>query len=61
MLPAGLSFVDHGDGTATIGGTADKKTAGTYALVITAHNGVGADAGQSFTLLVTNGNNLNSV
>ena len=61
VLPAGLSFVDHGDGTATIGGTADKKTAGTYALVITAHNGVGADAGQSFTLLVTNGNNLNSV
>ena len=52
-LPSGVSFVDHGDGTATLGGTPAVGTAGTYALTLTAHNGVGSDATQAFTLTVT--------
>ncbi len=51
-LPAGVSFVDNGDGTATLAGTPDPGTAGSYPLTITASNGVGSDATQSFTLTV---------
>jgi hypothetical protein len=52
-LPSGITFVDNGDGTATLAGTADPGTAGTYPLAITASNGVGSDATQSFTLTVS--------
>jgi len=51
-LPSGLFFLDNGDGTATIGGTPAAGTGGAHALTITATNGVGAAATQSFTLTV---------
>ncbi len=51
-LPSGITFVDNGDGTATLGGTAAPGTAGTYSLVITAHNIVPPDSTQNFTLRV---------
>jgi hypothetical protein len=50
-LPDGVSLVDNGDGTATISGTA--TVAGDYPITITATNGIGEDATQSFTLTVT--------
>ncbi len=49
-LPAGVSFVDNGDGTATLAGTA--TAGGVFALTITASNGASADATQAFTLTV---------
>ena len=49
-LPSGLTFTDNGDGTGTLGGT--PSAAGSFPLSITAHNGYGADATQSFTLTV---------
>jgi autotransporter-associated beta strand protein len=49
-LPVGLNFTDNGDGTATLAGTPADGTGGSYTLVITAHNGVGTDATQTFTL-----------
>lgn len=52
LLPGGLTFVDNGDGTATLGGTPGAATGGAYPLTVTAHNGVGADAVQAFTLTV---------
>ena len=51
-LPTGVTFVDNGDGTATLAGTPAAGTGGTYALTITAANGVTPDATQSFTLTV---------
>jgi hypothetical protein len=51
-LPSGVTFVDNGNGTATLAGTPDPGTAGTYTLTITAANGVLPDASQTFTLLV---------
>ncbi len=50
-LPAGVTFTDNGNGTATIGGTAASGTAGTYPLTITA-NGALPNATQTFTLTV---------
>jgi hypothetical protein len=52
-LPSGVSFADNGDGTATLSGTPDPGTAGTYRLTISASNEVPPDATQSFTLTVT--------
>jgi hypothetical protein len=54
-LPAGVSFVDNGDGTGALAGTPGAGTGGIYALVITASNGVGDDALQDFTLTVNEG------
>ncbi|MDL9979512.1 beta strand repeat-containing protein [Microbacterium sp. ASV49] len=51
MLPAGISFVDHGDGTGTLSGTPAAALAGTHALTVTAQNAVGT-ATQSFELSV---------
>jgi hypothetical protein len=51
-LPTGVTFKDNGDGTATLSGTPAATSGGTYALTITAHNGVGADYNQTFTLTV---------
>jgi len=48
-LPAGVTFTDNGDGTAILAGTA----AGTYPITISASNGIGQPATQSFTLTVT--------
>ncbi|HEU5214655.1 MAG TPA: putative Ig domain-containing protein [Gaiellaceae bacterium] len=51
-LPSGVTFVDNGDGTATLAGTPDAGSGGAYPLTLTAHNGVAPDAQQSFTLTV---------
>src|SRR5262249_5690763 len=49
-LPAGLSFVSHPDGTATIAGTPAVGSQGTYPITIFATNGVDAPASQNFVL-----------
>ncbi|MFC6356142.1 beta strand repeat-containing protein [Luethyella okanaganae] len=51
-LPAGVTFTDNGDGTATIAGIPDAGTGGPYPLAIEAVNGVTPDASQSFTVIV---------
>ena len=51
-LPSGVTFVDNGDGTATLAGTPATGSNGVYPLTITASNGVSPDASQSFTLTV---------
>jgi hypothetical protein len=57
-LPAGLSLIDNGNGTATLTGTPFPGTGGVYstanhdAVTITAHNGSGPDFVQTFTLTV---------
>ena len=48
-LPGGVTFVDNGNGTATLAGSAG--VSGTYPLTITAANAAGATA-QSFSLVV---------
>jgi hypothetical protein len=52
-LPAGVTFVDGGNGTATLSGTPALGTGGTYAMTFTAANGVGAPVVQTFTLVVS--------
>ena len=52
-LPSGVSFTDNGNGTASLSGTA--TSAGSFPITITAHNGVGGDATQIFTLTVNAG------
>ena len=47
-----MTFVDNGDGTATLAGIPAAGTGGTYPLTITAANGVVPDATQNFTLTV---------
>jgi VCBS repeat-containing protein len=51
--PAGLTFTDNGDGSGTLAGTPTDFTAGTYALQVSATNGIGAPAVQAFVLTVT--------
>ncbi len=53
ILPAGMTFTDNGDGTATIAGTPSVPASSTFPLVITASNGVAPDAAQAFSLVVT--------
>ena len=49
-LPPGVTFIDNGNGTATLAGT--PTTGGVYLLGITAGNGIGGNASQTFTLIV---------
>ena len=49
-LPGGIFFTNNGDGTATLSGT--PAVGGTFPLTITASNGIGSNAEQSFTLTV---------
>jgi hypothetical protein len=51
-LPGGVSFVDNGNGTAKLSGTPAAATGGTYTITVKAHNGIGSDATQTFTLTV---------
>jgi hypothetical protein len=51
-LPGGITFVDNGDGTATFSGTPALGSGGTYPITLTAANGVGGPATQSFSLVV---------
>jgi Putative Ig domain len=60
-LPTGVTFTDNGDGTATLAGTAAPGTAGTYPIALTASNGVGSPATQSFTLTVTTATSLPAI
>lgn len=50
-LPPGITFVDHGDGTAALSGT-PSGPGGSYPLSFSAANAVGTSAPQSFTLIV---------
>lgn len=52
-LPSGVTFVDNGNGTATLAGTPAAGSNGTYALTLTASNGIAPDATQAFTLIVS--------
>ena len=52
-LPPGVTFTDNHDGTGKLSGT--PTTGGTFTLTLTASNGVGTDAAQSFTLNVGQG------
>ena len=51
-LPAGVTFVNNGNGTATLSGTPAVGISGTYRFTITASNGASPDATQRFTLTV---------
>ena len=51
-LPSGVTFTPNEDGTATLSGTPDAGTGGTYPFTITAKNGVSPDATQNFILTV---------
>jgi hypothetical protein len=50
-LPGGVTFTDHGNGTATLGGTPAAATGGTYAIMIKATSSSGSTT-QNFTLTV---------
>ena len=51
-LPNGVTFIDNGDGSATLSGTPAAGSAGVYDLIIDAGNGVSPDATQDFVLTV---------
>jgi uncharacterized repeat protein (TIGR01451 family) len=51
-LPAGVGFVDNGDGTGTLAGTPGAASAGSYAITFTATNASGSSPAQNFTLTV---------
>jgi large repetitive protein len=51
-LPTGVTFVDNGNGTGSLSGTAAAASTGIYNFNITASNGVTPNATQSFTLTV---------
>ncbi|AMB60053.1 hypothetical protein AWU67_15635 [Microterricola viridarii] len=51
-LPAGVTFTDNGDGTASLTGTPEPGTGGSYALTLGASNAIGSGT-QAFTLTVT--------
>jgi hypothetical protein len=51
-LPAGVGFTDNGTGTASLAGTPDAGTGGSYPLVLTADNNVGSPVTQDFLLTV---------
>ncbi len=52
-LPAGVSFTDNGDGTATLSGTPSNTAIGDYHLTLKAQNGISPNATQNFTLTIT--------
>ena len=53
-LPAGVTFLDNGNGTGTLAGTPGPGTANTYSCTLTASNGIPPNATQAFTLTVAN-------
>jgi hypothetical protein len=52
VLPSGVTFVDNGDGTATLAGTPPAGSTGSYPFTVAATNGVAPAGSQSFTLTV---------
>ena len=59
-LPAGVTFTDNGNGTATLAGTPAAGTGGTYPLTITANNSTGPQTQQNFTLTVNQAPSITS-
>ncbi len=53
-LPAGVTFVDNGNGTATLAGTPPLGSTNTYACTLTASNAIPPDATQNFTFTIAN-------
>ncbi|MFZ3266287.1 MAG: choice-of-anchor D domain-containing protein [Terriglobales bacterium] len=51
-LPTGLTFVDNGNGTATLAGTPLIFVGGDFPITITAKNGIGSPVTESFTIIV---------
>ena len=51
-LPAGLVFADNGDGTATLSGTPDAGSGGTYPVTLTATNGLTPNGTQNLDITV---------
>ena len=51
-LPPGVTYVDNGDGTATLSGTPGAGSGGDYSLDMSAGNAVAPAASQTFTLTV---------
>lgn len=58
-LPAGVSFVDQGDGTAVLSGTAPPSAIASYSITIKASNGIAPDSSQSFVLLISRAQMVN--
>src|SRR5256714_10935297 len=58
-LPGNVTFVNNNNGTATLAGTPNAGTGGTYPITIKASNGIAPDATQSFTLTVFQGPAIN--
>jgi hypothetical protein len=52
VLPKGVTFVDNGDGTATLAGSPTTGSGGIYVIALTASNDVSSQTTQSFTLNV---------
>jgi N-acetylneuraminic acid mutarotase len=52
-LPAGLSFHDNGNGTATISGTAAPTLSGTTVITVIASNGVGTAVRQNLSISIS--------
>lgn len=52
-LPGGVTFADHGNGTATLAGTPVLGSVGNYQLLVTATNGIAPAASQPFILTVS--------
>jgi hypothetical protein len=59
-LPAGLTFVEDTDGTATLSGIPATGTGGTHSFSVTAANGFGAGATVPYTLTVNEAPRLSS-
>lgn len=55
-LPAWLSLVDHGDGTATLSGTPGPEDVGDHDVVLTVSDGQGTPGQQAFTVTVAEHN-----
>ena len=51
-LPAGITFTDNGNGTATLAGTPAAGSGGTYPVTLTASNGVSPNGTQSLSIQV---------
>ena len=58
-LPSGITFVDNGNGTATLAGTATTGSGASYPLTITAANGAGTIS-QAFVLTTTEAPSITS-
>jgi Bacterial Ig-like domain (group 3)/Bacterial Ig-like domain (group 1)/Putative Ig domain/Invasin, domain 3/Domain of unknown function (DUF4214) len=54
-LPGGVTFTPNPGGTATLSGTPTPEAVGSYALTLTATNGIGDPATRTLTLLVRDG------